>query len=114
MLDTLDRMAKLTCSDCGQPHVPLWRCPNAKRKGSRRPGAVDVTAPAKKPATTEVLARADSWLWLVEAAVAEMEHRRRPGKFDRTAYQREYMRDKRAADKLGLTVREYRARKVGR
>lgn len=32
-------------------------------------------------------------------------------KFDRNAYQRDYMRDKRLADKLGLTVQAYRARK---
>ena len=36
-----------------------------------------------------------------------------PGaKFDRTAYQREYMKDKRAAKKVGLTVAEYRARRL--
>ena len=30
--------------------------------------------------------------------------------FDRAAYQREYMKDSRAADKLGITVKELRAR----
>lgn len=32
------------------------------------------------------------------------------GKFDRSAYQRDYMAAKRAAAKLGLTVKEYRER----
>lgn len=31
--------------------------------------------------------------------------------FDRNAYQRDYMADKRKADKLGITVREYRAQR---
>ena len=30
--------------------------------------------------------------------------------FDRGAYQRDYMKDKRAADKLGVSVKEFRAR----
>lgn len=33
-------------------------------------------------------------------------------RFDRQAYQRDYMRDQRAADKLGMTVKEYRAKKT--
>ena len=32
------------------------------------------------------------------------------GAFDRGAYQRDYMKDKRAADKLGVSVKEFRAR----
>jgi hypothetical protein len=32
----------------------------------------------------------------------------KPDVFDRTAYQREYMRDKRIAEKLGMTVRQLR------
>ena len=32
------------------------------------------------------------------------------GSFDKGAYQKTYMRDKRAADKIGLTVKEYRAK----
>jgi hypothetical protein len=31
-------------------------------------------------------------------------------KFDRTAYQRQYMRDRRAAAKVGITTQEYRNR----
>ena len=34
----------------------------------------------------------------------------RAQKFDRTTYQRQYMRDRRAAAKLGITTQEYRNR----
>jgi hypothetical protein len=34
----------------------------------------------------------------------------RAPKFDRTTYQRQYMRDRRAAAKLGITTQEYRNR----
>lgn len=35
------------------------------------------------------------------------------GKFDRNAYQRDYMRDRRKAKALGLTVSQYRERMKG-
>lgn len=87
---------------------PIQFRPDPKKKhatvGSRR-----VVASGQNPKGTPLKKTGD------EVSVAQATHGQSSEpqqlNFDRKAYQRDYMRDKRAADKLGLTVAEYREQK---
>jgi len=49
----------------------------------------------------------------VDSTIPKQKRGRPPTGFDPKTYHREYQRDKRSADKLGISVKEFRAQKQG-
>jgi len=115
-----------TCKLCGEAHrieagkvCPKFRSkrtipqPEPKRLAAPKPSdgvALTSTAHPKPKRQTKVprdISKASIETIPAPPAIAAAVKAKA---FDRAAYQRDYMKDKRAADKLGLSAKEYRAK----
>lgn len=98
------------CRKCQSSHGPRQPCqvgveptPSHRKDGDAGAEHKPVPTVVTKPLTTDVLAGAES----TPKPLKKKKPRR--GRFDKTEYQKNYMRDwYRPAKKLGLTVEEYK------